>query len=67
MEFLEQAAQQVQEERLESEFFEADGIYLFDKRFQIPFIPCPRKLDLPFKVKVLACGANHSLVLAESG
>ena len=46
---------------------EANGIYLYDKRFQIPFIPCPVKLDLPFTVKAIACGAHHSLLLADNG
>ena len=47
--------------------FEADGIFLMDKRFQIPFILCPRKIDLPYLVQTIACGAHHSMILSEDG
>ena len=50
-----------------ADYEEADGIYLYDKRFQIPFIPCPIKLDLPYRVKAIACGAHHSLILTDNG
>lgn len=61
------AAAQVADEGTALGSQEADGIYLYDKRFQIPFIPCPRKLDLPYQVKAISCGAHHSLVLTDIG
>ena len=30
---------------------EADGVHLFDLRYQIPFVPTPRKLEINFVVK----------------
>jgi len=44
---------------------EADGIHLYDRRYQIPFLATPRKLSLSFRVKQLACGAHHSVLLTE--
>jgi len=46
---------------------EADSVHLYDRRFQIPFVPFPQQLDLPFQVKLLACGSFHSMVLSTSG
>ena len=48
---------------------EAQGIDVcqYNNTIEIPFVPVPRRLDLTFLVKAVACGSHHSLLLSEDG
>ena len=59
--------QDIPQEQLQLEKNEPDGIYLYDQHYWIPFLPSPAKINLPFVVKNVACGAFHSMILTQEG
>ena len=46
---------------------EPESIYLYDQHYWIPFLPSPAKINLPYVVRHIACGAYHSMILTDGG